>query len=387
MLFSPLADLDIGYLYDHYHVAFDFVLYLLVLIIACRVALARMFPGEQGKHLGTVIGVVLAISLSAAEKTLGFSMRSFGPIAAGLIIFMVALVMYNMMRHAGAGHAACSATALIVTYFSMRAVLPGFFLWAEYNKWASYLHTLLIVSILVGIWRIVQTLFRPPEVSAIRQASETVSSKSRKFFDFSRKQDKTEWRAVQHRMRKLTVKGKRECKKIINLLEQARDVILEHGVDPQAAVFICKALTDLKAREHVLVSELERIREVDVRLSRFDVSQFQRLKEAYGRLNKEQQAECKQMFTEERQKLGAEQAIENFAARAETYAVEFERCIDSACSCLQAGRPTDAAEWVGRAIEQEKEAEKLIQDMRKHEKILLSVLGRQIAELEAVSRE
>jgi len=93
------------------------------------------------------------------------------------------------------------------------------------------------------------------------------------------------------------------------------------------------------------------------------------------------------MFTEERQKLGAEQAIENFAARAETYAVEFERCIDSACSCLQAGRATDAAEWVGRAIEQEKEAEKLIQDMRKHEKILLSVLGRQIAELEAVSRE
>jgi len=93
------------------------------------------------------------------------------------------------------------------------------------------------------------------------------------------------------------------------------------------------------------------------------------------------------MFTEERQKLGAEQAIENFAARAETYAVEFERCIDSACSCLQAGRPTDAAEWVGRAIEQEKEAEKLIQDIRKHERILLSVLGRQIAELEAVSRE
>lgn len=387
MLFSPLADLDIGYLYDHYHAAIDFVLYLLVLVIGCRVALARMFPGEHGKHLGTVIGIVLAISLSTAEQTLGFSMRSFGPIAAGLVILMVALVVYNMMRHAGAGHVACSATALIVTYFSMRAVLPGFFLWAEKSEWANYMHTLLIVSVLVGIWRIIQTLFRPPEVSAIRHASETVPDESRKFFDFSRKQDKTEWRTVHNWMRKLTVKGKRECKKIINLLEQVRDVIMEHGADQQAAIFICKALNDLKAREHVLITQLERIRDVDVRLSRFDVSQFQKLKETYDHLNKKQQAECKQMFAEERQKLGAEQAIENFAARAETYAVEFDHCIDSACGCLQAGRSTDAAEWVGRAIEQEKEAEKLIQDMRQHERSLLSVLGRQIAELEAVSRK
>jgi transposase len=337
--------------------------------------------------MATALGIVFAVALSATEQKLGFSLKSFGPIAAGIIILMTALVIYSLMRQVGAGHVSCSATALIVTYFSMRAVLPGFFLWAKQNEWANYLHSLLILAVLVALWRVIQAMFTPHEVSALKQAVQRVSHDPGGFIDGARRQDAVEWRAVRRGMDRLAVKGKRECRKVIAVLEDARQIIQEHGSEQRVAESLCKALNDLKAREHVLSNDLARIQALDQRLLRLDLSQYRDLQQRYQRLNKEQQAGLRTLFAEERQKIAAEEKIGNFLARAETYAVDFERCIDSACSCLQAGRAADAADSVGRAIEQEHEAEKIIADIREHGKVLLQILGRQIAELEAVARK
>lgn len=384
---KPLAGFDIGALYNRYHAGVDFILYLFILIPTCRLALTRLYPGTYGRSLGTAMGVVMAISLSIAERTLGFSMRSFGPIAAGIVIMMATLTIYSLMRHVGASHVTCGTTALIITYFTMRAVLPGFFLWAQKNEWASYLHALLVLAILVAIWRVIQAMFTPHEVSALKHAVKNVSGNSGGFIDVSRRGDASEWRTVRHWMIKLTLQGKRECKKVIEILEKAREIVLKHGSDEHVAADVCKALNDLKAREHVLVSQLERIRAVDKQLERFDLSQYRNLQQAYQRLSKEQQAQCKRLFAEERDKLAVEGAIDKYASRAEGYATQFNQCVDNACNSLQARKGREAADWITRAVEQEHEAEKLIEDMRQQEKVLLSLLGRQIAELDAMSRK
>jgi len=386
-LFGPLEGLNVAQLYDKYHSGIDLFLYMFVLVVACRAALARMFPDQYGRRLGTAVGVVLAISLAAVEHTLGFSIRSFGPIAAGLLILMVALVVYSMMRRVGADHAASSSTALIVTYFSMRAVMPGFFLWAQENQWANYLHSLLVLSILIALWRVIHVLFSSHDMSAVKRAVQKVSENSRGFIDVSRKQDTREWGVVQNQLRTLTLTGKRECKKVIKILEEIMHHIRQGGSDKQVAEAVCKALNDLKAREHILISELARIQAVDAQLVRLDLNQYKNLKREYQRMSRPQQAECKRMFSEERQKLGAEQAIQKFAARAEAYAVQFDRCVDSACQCLEAGRAKDSEGWVEKAVEQEREAEKLIDDMRKQEKWLLRLLEKQVVELRSASKK
>ena len=85
-VFSPFDRLNLETLYTKYHVGIDFILYAFVLVYACRLSLNRIYPNGQGKNLGTVVGIVLAVSLGASEQTLGFSARSFGPIAAGIVI-------------------------------------------------------------------------------------------------------------------------------------------------------------------------------------------------------------------------------------------------------------------------------------------------------------
>ena len=267
----------------------------------------------------------------------------------------------------------------------MRAVLPGFFLWAEQNEWANYLHILLVLAIVVALWRVIHAMFSSPEASVLRKGLQKAQD-SRGIIDVAKKQDTAEWKTVRKRMSKLTIQGKRECKRVLDVLEQIRNAILQHGTDKRVVDAVCMALRDLKAREHVLATDLSRLEALDKRLLRFDLSQNHDLQQNFQRLSEKQQAELKTWFVEEREKLGAEEAIGELASRAEAYAGQFDQCVDSACACLESGRTNDAAEWVGRAMEQEQQAAKLVEDIRKQEQMFLSLLGRQMAEFGAARK-
>ena len=85
-LFRPFYGLDIPSFYGRYHPVIDFFLYSAVFVSVARLTLDKAFPGKPGKALAVAIGLILALSLSIAERNLGFSIRSFGPIAAGIIV-------------------------------------------------------------------------------------------------------------------------------------------------------------------------------------------------------------------------------------------------------------------------------------------------------------
>jgi hypothetical protein len=164
-------------------------------------------------------------------------------------------------------------------------------------------------------------------------------------------------------------------------LQQIAEIIRSQGLNEETAKVVRKTLSGLKAREHILSSMLSHTRDADTRLLQFDLSKYQELKQRYHKLDRKQRATCRRMFVEERQKIGVEEAIRNLAVRAETYTIQFDRCIDGACGYLSAGSAKDFIEWIEKAVEQEKEAEKLIKDIRKQEKILLHLLEKQIANL------
>jgi hypothetical protein len=384
-LLQPLAGFDLEILYARYHTGVDLFLYLLLLTRVCRLALARVFPGNAGRDVGTVVGVALAISLSASEHMLGFSIRSFGPIAAGLIVFIVGLTLYSLLRHVGAGHMMCGSIALVVTYLSMRAVMPGFFLWAHQNEWADYLHVLVILATLVALWRIVNAMFGGNSLSlpALTRPGSISAQADRNLVPAVERQDMTEWRLVQKRLRGLTTQGQRDCDRAIQVLAELAALIRTQGQDARVADAVCRKLQELKAGEHVLVKRLARIRDIDVRLQRFEFSQWANLRKRYGQLSPELQAECRRQFNEEREKLAVETAIQGFGEKAEVYARGFAQSVDAACECLRAGRAEDAASHIQAAIDEEQGAKQLIAAMETQERALLRIIDRQVAGLEA----
>ena len=71
--------------WQRYPAAFDLLLYFLFFSAVARAALAHRFPGRAGKVLAVAIGLVLAVSLTAGQRALGFSIEHLGPVAIFLI--------------------------------------------------------------------------------------------------------------------------------------------------------------------------------------------------------------------------------------------------------------------------------------------------------------
>ena len=88
-----------------------------------KVTLSRRFGGREGKVLSVIIGLALALSLSLLEYRLGFSIRSFGPIAAGILLFLVGMVIFYLVKSVGAGGISSGSIAFVVTYFLIMAAL------------------------------------------------------------------------------------------------------------------------------------------------------------------------------------------------------------------------------------------------------------------------
>ena len=275
----------------------------------------------------------------------------------------------------------------IVTYFSMRAVLPHFFLWARENEWANYLHSLLILAILVALWRVTRSLFTPHEVSMLTRTARRFTPGAEKFAGTAKREDVAQWRVVRNQLRRLTVRGKRESEKVIAILEEAAQIIAEHGSDKRVAQAVRKALAGLKAREHRILAELARIRQIDSKLTRFDLSQYREQKARYQHMSREQQAECKRLFEAERKKLGTEEKINELAKRATTCADQFNRCIDSACEYLRVGQSDEAGGWIRKAVERETEAASIFNELQRLEKTLLQLLGKMIAQVDVLAQK
>jgi hypothetical protein len=102
-LFRPLEYIDLSRLYERYAILIDLAIYLLIFVGLAQVTLGKRFQGNGGKAIAIGIGVSLAISLAIAEQLLGFSLRSFGPIAAGIFLGILGVMIFRLVQHLGGG--------------------------------------------------------------------------------------------------------------------------------------------------------------------------------------------------------------------------------------------------------------------------------------------
>ena len=100
-MFAPLEYINLANAYDHYSAVIDLFIYGLIFIGVAQVTLGPRFAGRGGKAICAGVGISLAVSLAIAERQFGFSLKSFGPIAAGIIILLLGIMVYHLLHQAG----------------------------------------------------------------------------------------------------------------------------------------------------------------------------------------------------------------------------------------------------------------------------------------------
>jgi len=371
-ILEPVRGFNLEGLYSNYGHFIDFVLYLFIFVTIARITLAKKFGGKEANILAGALGVVLAISLALTERTLGFNLRSFGPIAALIIILLVGFILYTVIHHIGGGKAGSGAISFVAVYFLIRAVSPTSFRWLEEK--APFIHGVLGIAVIIAIWQAFASFIHLGKPS-FKKFEEHLAGPMAKIKEsaLTAQELTSEKRIIRGRLEKITRRERKQSKEIIANLKEMTDIIDEHGSTAHGRELIRRKLEDIAPREHDLLNKLTYLKNLDNWLEKFDFRQIKELSEKYAEASKEGKELIQKEILEQRTKIKTEEEIRDLDSEVKKYEENFRYCLSMVVNYLNAGRLEEAKKWLYKAVEYERGTAALLKKMKRLEDLLLKL--------------
>ena len=135
-IFQPFGS-RLESVYDKFGPFIDAVIYLIIFLGLTQATLGRVFESRKGgKAVMTGVGIVLAISLALWEREAGFNIKSFGPVAALILIALMGYAIWTALKSLeieGLDTFTTTAIAYLLVFNSMAAVVPNVIQWINKN--------------------------------------------------------------------------------------------------------------------------------------------------------------------------------------------------------------------------------------------------------------
>jgi hypothetical protein len=125
-VFDPFRNINVAQTYEKYQPFIDAFLYFIFFISVAKVTLSKRFSGPGGNALVVTIGLILAISMSWWASSIGFTLKSFGLIAAGVFVGVIFFSIFAFIKHQGGNVAAASALGYVLVFLLVLGIMPGF---------------------------------------------------------------------------------------------------------------------------------------------------------------------------------------------------------------------------------------------------------------------
>ncbi len=364
---EPFKGFSMEGLYLEHGPLIDFIIYLFIFVTIAKIALANRFEGRQANMLAGALGTALAVSLALTERKFGFGLRSFGPIAAFVIILFVGFILYMVVHHIGGGRAGSGAIAFVIVYFLMRAVSPILFNWLEEK--APFIHGVLGIAVIIAIWQAFSSFVHLKNPSLknvwVRQPASAPES------GLTVQELTTEKRLIRGRLEKITRRERKQSREIIADLKETINIVDEHGNTLHGRNLIAQKLQDIAPREHDILNKLTYLKNLDQWLKKFDFRQLKELREKYTGASKKGKELVRKEILEQRQKLNIEEEIENIDYEVKKYQEDFRHYLNMAINYLNATGFEEAKKWLYKAMDCEKGAASLFKKMKRFEDMLL----------------
>jgi hypothetical protein len=367
-LFKPLEYIDISQIYDRYAVFIDLVIYLLIFIGLAQITLGQRFNGKGGKAITIGIGFTLSISLALAERVLAFSIRSFGPIAAGIFLALLGIMIYRLIKHFGAGFAVSGSLAYIIVFLSVIAAVPGFFSWI--NLTMPILNLILVIGLFVASYQIISHLFRHKGITGslghkleeMKGNSNTVTNS----FNGSEKFQKEQIEPITKKAFKSSNQMQKELLDILNYIEK-------YGQMPGARKLIKEQIDRILPEQIELMEQLKKLQILHKRVLSFDLSLYSKQAQVkFKELSKNEKELFKKELSDLYTKLRVEKQLQELEQKIQLYHQSMKAFLQQACVCLIRGEVINAKNLIQKAISLEKGSSSIIEK--------LAILEKQISE-------
>ncbi|NUM53498.1 MAG: hypothetical protein HUU46_07635 [Candidatus Hydrogenedentes bacterium] len=354
--------------------AVDFCLYAFLFGAAARVSFAKIYPGHEGKTLAVSVGVVLAAGLTIAQRRIGFSLESLGPIAAVLLCLVVFIVAYRLLKHSDLPPWVTISFSVFFAIGLLRIALPAYTArLVRENPGAVFL---VLAAVAFWMWQ---------------SASAGVEHFRRKLPGYALERFQLapgervlsqERQVAKKRLRHETKEDIHEEKKVRSTLSEATQLLEREGLTPSSMPRLQQLLDKALASSARMEQHSARVRQVDEALQRFDWKWFQRMRNvSLGQLTPAQQDILRRNILEERRRLNVEQEMKKLETEAGHRLRALEGHVNNARASIRASNAAAALGWLNEAQKEEQHIRELEEQLLGWEKRLLQLVSRQRKEL------
>ncbi|MEA3514017.1 MAG: hypothetical protein U9R34_00915 [Nanoarchaeota archaeon] len=156
-LLEPFFGLDIAGTYQSASQFIDFVLYLIFFISITRFTLASRFDAKTQKPISIIVGIALTIGMSFFGRRWGFSIGDLAPLAGLLFLVVLGMMFFKLLKDMGDSAPGAGAFAFLLIFFSITAIVPGFYSWIIQK--VPFLEALLSIAVILAVFIAVRDMF------------------------------------------------------------------------------------------------------------------------------------------------------------------------------------------------------------------------------------
>ncbi len=158
--FYSLRYYQIIYFYDKYSVFIDFAIFLMIFTGLIKTVFHNHWQEGAGKKaLITGLSAALSLSLVLTKDKIGFSIQSFGPLAAGIIFILIGFGVYKMFRGLNLNVGSSISLSAVLIYFSLISITPQIFENGLFKPYIDFIDIIIAIGVIYCIYAISTKVF------------------------------------------------------------------------------------------------------------------------------------------------------------------------------------------------------------------------------------
>jgi len=322
--------------------------------------------------INTGIAVILAIAMTVFSYTTGFKLGNLAPLAAVILLSLIALTIFLFVKHIGGNTTTSSLASFIITYFLTRATFPEIYQWAQSNQFAAWIDAAILMSVPVLIVMLVmKAKSHLPTGKDVLSEIDLTGKATQKAVP---KPDAGKYREREGLAQQSTKEEKQAAKseKVIGRdIKTIIEILKTKGITPTTAPAIREVLSDLQRQDSELSRSMNQLKLINQKLEQWDIAGFTQLSQTYNQLTPNNQKLLREAIQVERQSIMANQAIQLIEKRIDQGHQEFQKNLNLALNQLGHGNAKQAIAYLIQAQRLQDESQDLLDKLRNVQKQLL----------------
>jgi hypothetical protein len=242
----------------------------------------------------------------------------------------------------------------------------------EENNWAASIHLALLVAVVIAFWKVVSSFWSRGSIQSWGRPLERSHDP-----DLDQKEninrERSERPLIKSRLEGITRKGIKEGREIIEDLKEMVKIVDKYGDTDRGRHLIAEKIKELAPRENLILNRLASLKEISERIENFDLKAFKELGARWDKVPEKERNIVKEEILIEKDKILSEEKLRELESELARYDKDLRYGLNMAVASLRSNQPSQARDWLTKAIKAEEEAINIFEEMKRLEDRLLKL--------------